>query len=65
MYCRTVVLDRIWQIVGRFFFVIEFNPSQSGIPADSKGVACWYFNTNLCWSFNTNFFGTVKNGKNA
>ena len=22
------------------------NPNQSGIPADSKGVACWYFNTN-------------------
>ena len=21
-------------------------PYQSGIPADSKGVACWYFNTN-------------------
>ena len=31
------------------------NPSQSGIPADSKGVACWYFNTNWCWSFNTNY----------
>ena len=24
-----------------------FNPNQSGIPADSKGVACWYFNTNF------------------
>ena len=22
------------------------NPNQSDMPADSKGVACWYFNTN-------------------
>ena len=21
------------------------NPNQSGMPADSKGVACWYFTT--------------------
>ena len=27
-------------------FTQAFNPDQSGMPADSKGVACWYFNTN-------------------
>ena len=30
-----------------------FNPNKSGLPANSKGVPCWYFNTNWCWSFNT------------
>ena len=40
----------------KFFFQLGWglNTNQSGIPADSKGVACWYFNTNWCWSFNTN-----------
>ena len=32
-----------------------FNPYQSGILANSKRVACWYFNTNWYWSFNTNY----------
>ena len=34
---------------------LGFNPNPSGIPADSKEVACWYFNTKWCWSFNTNY----------
>ena len=42
------------------FFI--FNPNQSGIPPDSKGVACWSFNTNYPM---LHAFGTVKNGKNA
>ena len=34
---------------------LYLNPNQSGIPADSKGLACWYFNTNWCRSFKTNY----------
>ena len=29
--------------------LIKINPNQIGMPADSKGVAGWYFNTNWCY----------------
>ena len=28
---------------------VYLNPNQSGMPADSKGVACWYFKTQKAW----------------
>ena len=45
---------RTWKIYLFSSVKQGLNPNQSGIPADSKGAACWYFYTNWCWSFNTN-----------
>ena len=41
-YCFLKKLKKLDMILT---FVYSYNPNQNGIPADSKGVACWYFKT--------------------
>ena len=50
------LMKKLWKVQkNNFLNICSVNPNQSGFPDDSKGVTCWYFNTNWFWSFNTNY----------